>query len=523
MVTLSLPPSADDSETPILPGMVRADRSSDDWATFRIPEPHRVGRRPSLATATRTLATLAFIAAVVIGSFGVGGCSGGGGADGAGSDSTAVTSGAGNGSDDAKGGNDSKAEESKSDKDDSGKAGSGGSDDDSSNDESGDGSDDGANDRKAREKTTSVDATACVKGDLIVPVVAEGRIRARREAEIRAEIGGRLDRVFVEEGQSVKRGQLLARIDGREYQVAIDEARSRYLKALGQIVIEEEKVDDTTPQATIEEQLEKLWSEERVGRISRDERTAKQREIEVEALKEGSFRRDLVEARTGLSAAKADEERARLNLERTEIRAPFSGVVTGLTWVSGQRVSAGEALCSIVDNVEVEAEVGVLESDLRGLEVGDRALLIVPALAETLDAKVDVISPRIDSTTRTCEVLIRYTSEDGRVRPGMFVRASIAGQTLKDRLLVPREAILTRDGRPLLFRVDGDRSRWVYVTLGEQNDYVVEIKSVLQGGPLNPGTKVVVSDHLTLTDEAKIKIRKTRPISDPWSRSGTES
>ncbi|MEZ4650979.1 MAG: efflux RND transporter periplasmic adaptor subunit [Candidatus Eisenbacteria bacterium] len=468
---------------------------------------------PSRSTHTgiapRMHMVLAVLAAFLVVSLGLSGCSGDGGAGGAGADSTAVAAG-GESGDSGDDGSKSGAEEAKS-----------ASGEDEASDESGD--DNGDEDRKAREKTTTINATACVRGDLIVPVVAEGRIRARREAEIRAEISGRLDRVFAEEGQSVKRGQLLARIDGREYQVAIDEARSRYLKALGQILIEEEKVDGEAPQATIEEELEELWSDERAGRISRDDRITKQREIEVEALKEGSFRRDLVEARTGLSAAKADEERARLNLERTEIRAPFTGVVTGLTWVSGQRVSAGEAVCSIVDNVEVEAEVGVLESDLRGLEVGDRALLIVPALAETLDAKVDVISPRIDSTTRTCEVLIRYTSEDGKVRPGMFVRASIAGETLEDRLLVPREAILTRDGRPLLFRVDGDRAKWVYVTLGEQNDYVVEIKSVLQGGPLDPGMKVVVSDHLTLTDEAKIKIRKTLPISDPWSRTETES
>lgn len=380
----------------------------------------------------------------------------------------------------------------------------------------------GVGTRETREKLTAVDATTAVRADLVVPVVAEGRIRARREAEIRAEIGGILERVQVAEGQSVSRGQLLARLDGREYQVAIAEARSRYLQALGQIVIEDETVESPADSGALGAELERLWEEERVGRLTREDRLAKQRALEMAALQEGAFRRDLVEARTGLSAAKADEERARLNLERTEIRAPFSGVVTGLTWVSGQRLAAGETLCAIVDNVEVEAEVGVLESDLRGLEVGDRALLVVPALAETLAATVDVISPRIDPETRTCEVLIRYRSADGSLRPGMFVRASIAGETFTDRLLVPRAAILTRDGRPLLFRIDGERARWVYVTLGEQNDHLVEIAKVLQGGPLEAGTRVIVSDHLTLTDDAKVEIRKTLPVQDPWSRAGTE-
>jgi len=433
------------------------------------------------------------------------GCSKDGSGGGAGADSTAVVEGSGDGQA-SEDGNAAVGEE----------GGNG-------EEESGADEDESTTAKSAKEKVTSVDATAAVRADLVVPVVAEGRIRARQETEIRAEIGGRLDRIYAAEGQPVKRGQILARLDGREYQVAIDEARSRYLKALGQILIEEEKVDGASPTESLEGQLEQLWSDERTGKISREKRLETQRELEVAALRQGAFRRDLVEARTGVSAAKADEERARLNLERTEIRAPFSGVITGLSTVAGQRVSAGETLCSIVDNVDVEAEVGVLESDLRGLEVGDRALLIIPALAETLVAKVDVISPRIDPDTRTCEVLIRYRSEDGRVRPGMFVRASIAGETFPDRLLVPREAVLTRDARPLVFRIDGDRARWVYVTLGKQNDYVVEVDKVLQGGPLEAGTQVVVSDHLTLTDEAKVKVRKTRRIQDPWSHQGTES
>ena len=376
--------------------------------------------------------------------------------------------------------------------------------------------------KKTREKTTSVHAVAAMKGNLVIPVIAEGKIRARRNGEIRAEIAGRIERLYVEEGSRVKKGHLIARLDGREYELAIDEARSRYLESLSRLLIEEERMD---PQGNgdLDERLTQLWNDERYGRVSRAQRQEAQREIEIAALQSGEYRRDLVEVRTGLSAAQADEERARLNLERTEIRAPFTGVISKLTLNQGQRVTAGEVLCSLIDNVDIEAAVGVLESDLRGLEVGRPVLLAIPALAETLLATVDVISPTIDSDSRTCQILIRYKSEDGRLRPGMFVRASIAGQSFPDRLLVPREAILTRDGRPLLFRVDGNRAKWVYVTLGLQNDHSVEIARVLQGGPVEAGTQVIVSDHLTLTDEGKIKVKKVRDFADPWIRPAEEN
>jgi membrane fusion protein, multidrug efflux system len=99
----------------------------------------------------------------------------------------------------------------------------------------------------------------------------------------------------------------------------------------------------------------------------------------------------------------------------------------------------------------------------------------------------------------------------------MFMRAVIAGRSFPDRLLVPKEAILTRDGRPLLFRIEDDRSKWVYVRLGGSNDRFVEIERVLQGGPLEAGTLVVVSDHLTLTHDAKVKVRDLQEPTPLWS------
>ncbi|MCK5407612.1 MAG: efflux RND transporter periplasmic adaptor subunit, partial [Candidatus Krumholzibacteria bacterium] len=144
-------------------------------------------------------------------------------------------------------------------------------------------------------------------------------------------------------------------------------------------------------------------------------------------------------------------------------------------------------------------------------------LITIPALGDTLRAQVDVISPQFDRDSRTCQVLLRLKNEDGRLRPGMFVRAIIAGEIFAERLLVPKEAILTRDGRPLLFTIEDNRAKWLYVQLGQQNDALVEVERVLQGGTLGEGDPVIVSDHLTLAHDAKVKIKKTLPVHDPWA------
>jgi len=369
-----------------------------------------------------------------------------------------------------------------------------------------------------KERAVSVNVSKAVRADLVRPVVAEGRIRARHSAEIHAEIAGKIMRVAVEEGQNVKRGQLILKIDDREYEMAEEQARARYLQTLSLLTIEDADVDTAMVKQAVEmrDQLTDLEKLEKSGKISREERMAREIALDVQALKAGKFRGEVAAARSGVAVARADLERARLNLERTEIRAPFDAVVTGLVLSPGQQLMVNQALCTLVDNVNIEAEVGVLEADVGKIATGGKAILAVPALGDTFQVTVDVVSPQFDRETRTCQVLIRLQNAEGRLRPGMFARALIAGERFEDRLLVPREAILTRDERPLLFKVEDNRAKWLYVELGESNDDMVAITGVLQGGTLEPGDRVIVSDHLTLAHDAKIKVRRTVPNGDPW-------
>ena len=371
--------------------------------------------------------------------------------------------------------------------------------------------------RPARERAINVTASPALQGDLVLPIIAEGSVRARRTSEIKFEIAGRIEEIHVNEGQRVRRGQALISLDDREYRVALEEAKARYLDALGKLAVEQDQVSsDESAARELQQKLDELEELEKTGTITREERRAREIELGVDAVKDGAYRRELLEVRSGLAAARADEQRATLNLERTVLRAPFDGVVSGMTLNRGERISAQSLFCTLVDDVDLEAEVGVLESDLGTLVTGRAALLDVPALGEHLPAKVDVISPSIDATSRTCKVLLRVRNTDGKLRPGMFVRASIAGRILEDRLLVPREALLTRDGRPLVFREEDGRAKWVYVKIGERNDHLVEITGTLQGGTLEAGDLVVIDNHLTLTHEAAVKVSKRVEAEDPW-------
>lgn len=375
-----------------------------------------------------------------------------------------------------------------------------------------------------KAKVIKVDTAEVRRGDLVVSIHADGVIRTPRFVEIRTQLSGEVVEVLARDGDRVRAGQLLVRIDPRSYALALEESRYRYYQALSRVAAEadtlalnREALDDFTDRRSA------LEKSRRDGTMGPEEYQSALLESEIEALRRGAFRREVLEQRTGLAEARVAEERAKLDLENAEIRAPFAGVVQGLTVVPGEIVSAGYALCSIYNNERLEAVVNVLETDLGNLVEGRPVLVIVPATGDTLHAAVDVISPSLDEASRTCEVLIRFDNPERRLRPGMFVRTEIAGWVHHDRLLVRKEAVLLRDKRPMLFKHVEDFAQWLYVDTGLENEDWIEILAVHSGGSLEPGDEVVVSDHLTLAHEAKIVVRRTLPPEDRWAFAGAGS
>jgi RND family efflux transporter MFP subunit len=123
------------------------------------------------------------------------------------------------------------------------------------------------------------------------------------------------------------------------------------------------------------------------------------------------------------------------------------------------------------------------------------------AEGRAVTGQVQRLAPSMDALTRALEAEVLLDNEGGTMRPGMFVEVTIVAERRENVTVVPRDAVTERDGKPVVFLVDGQRASRREVALGVGDDDVVEIRE-----GVSPGQRVVVRGLETLTDGAKVRV-----------------
>ena len=207
---------------------------------------------------------------------------------------------------------------------------------------------------------------------------------------------------------------------------------------------------------------------------------------------------------TGVMTAEQDEKEARYELARSSIKAPFNGILADVRVRQGQLVRAGDELFSIYDPDDLVVEIKVLESDVGLLQQNmNAAVSPVSYPGRTYNAEVYEINPYVDANGMVeIKLKIRQPASNGQrtaLFPGMNCTTLIKipqGQTL----VVPREAIVMRGGRAVVFTIDKGLAKWNYVSTGKDNGAEIEVK---QG--LEPGARVIISNNLQLSHDAPVQ------------------
>lgn len=308
-------------------------------------------------------------------------------------------------------------------------------------------------------------------GDLVLSINTTGQVRSEAEGRIRTEVAGTVTRVLARPGTRVRRGAPLVELDARPFEIDLAEAEVALKQA--------------------EQQYQDLY---RPDSAATGEMPSQQR-------------LDAFVIRSGLAAARVRLDRAKLARERSTIYAPFDGTIDRINTVVGDRVNAGQELGTIVDLQNLRVEAAVLEHDLPLIRVGGEAVISSAAMpGEAVGGRVTAVLPMVDSTTRAGRAFVRAAT-NSVLRPGMYADVRLEAQRLTGRRLVPTRAIIERDGRPLVFVVKDGRAQWTYVLPGRSNGQQTEILPDTVSGiiPVNPGDRVIIEGHLTLTHDAPVR------------------
>lgn len=348
---------------------------------------------------------------------------------------------------------------------------------------------------KAKEVTT---------GNLIQSISANGLIKAYRELDIVSNITNYIDKIFVSEGKFVNKDDLLIKFDDREYQIAISEAEVNLMNAkieYGFYTKEVAQNIDANLADSVKVKLEKLEVMFKENKINKEEYLNTKEKLDLALLFSGAKRDEVLLNKSGMTNAINSSNRAKLNLSYTEITAPFNGVVADFSLVPKQRITSGEKLFKLLDISRLKVDVGILENEINKVHIGNNAIVRLTALPDKIYyGKVIYINPMIDPEIKTCRVTVEITNSDINIKPGMFASVKIETDILKNRVIIPKEALLVRDKRDLVFVVQNNLAKWQYVNIGQQNDEYIEI---LNG--VSPGDSVIVEGHFNLAHDSNIK------------------
>lgn len=327
---------------------------------------------------------------------------------------------------------------------------------------------------------------------------ASGYVVAQRKAAVASEITGRLVWLGVEEGSRVAAGQVIARLESRQAAAAREQAAADLATSRARVrEAEAERHEAGLDLRRLEELLGR-------GFVSR---------AEVDRA-EGRFRRAQAAeaaARTGVDAAGAALRRAEVAFDYTQLRAPFDAVVLtknadigDIVTPIGAAAEAKAAVVTIADMDSLQVEADVSESNLRTVSVGQPCEIELDALPETrFPGEVHMIVPTADRSKATVLVKVRFLERTEQVLPEMSARVAFLERPLapaerQPRLAVPKDAVAERDGRPMVFRVAGDRVEAVRVQTGLDLGEMVEIAG------LEAGEKVVLRPTAGLADGDRI-------------------
>jgi membrane fusion protein (multidrug efflux system) len=291
------------------------------------------------------------------------------------------------------------------------------------------------------EAAIPVEVGSATRGDIFALYSATAALEADGEAEVVAKVGGEIVELLAEEGDPVKSGQILARLDGDRLRLEAQQAKAN---------------------------LSKLEQEYKRNTDLRDRGL-----ISADAFENVKYEMDSLRAAYNM---------ARLELSYTEIKAPIDGIIADRYVKLGNTINANAPVFHIIDMDPLLGYLHVPEREFRKLAPGQPARIFVDAIPnQNFSGVVSRISPTVSPETGTFKVTVEINEGNGQLKPGMFGRFNIVYDTREQALLIPRSAIIESDLNTIVFVIEEGVARRRPVTTGYTSEGNIEILDGLTG------------------------------------------
>ena len=211
-------------------------------------------------------------------------------------------------------------------------------------------------------------------------------------------------------------------------------------------------------------------------------------------------------ARKDLADAQSDYDDTQVQLAKLSIQAPIAGVLSEFTDTSeGAMVEQGDQICRIVDYGRVLVDLQIPNSQIRHIELGQSVRVVDYSYPdEVFDGEIAVVDPVVDATTRTFRAMVEVSNPQGLLRPGMFVKAEVVTEARMDVVLVPRQLVLMRGNREVVFVEEEARAMMREIETGLEDEKFVE---VVEG--VEEGERLITSNYETLRSRTRVSVTGT--------------
>lgn len=290
-----------------------------------------------------------------------------------------------------------------------------------------------------------------------------GSIEAWTTLSLLSKLNGTVDEVLVREGQKVRKGDILARIDAEEYRIAVERAQAAYNLAKAE--------------------------------YERDKAIFVKGVIPVAELETN---------KTGMETAKADLDNAQLQLSRCAITAPMNGIVRKIDAKVGLQLAVGDPLAEILEIDRLKAVVGIPESDVPAVRGLDSVDIKLQALGDqTITGKVHFLSSSPETVARLFRLELAIDNPNGEILPGMFFRADVVKKTVPDAVAIPFYSVISRNNEQYVFIEKNGAVEKKNVKLGIMEKWLVQVTEGLKAGD-----SLLVEGHRDVEDKQKVKVVK---------------